>query len=338
MPASKKWWFTPPKGNWQNGAVMMPRRPQPRGRPDPGVVEAVLGDLSRRYELYLFVLPALLYFLIFRYYPMYGVQIAFRDFSGAKGFLGSPWVGLKHFYRFFNSFQFWIVIRNTLGLSFYQLVGGFPVPIILALSLNQVMRKGFKKVVQTVTYAPHFISVVTLAGMVLIFLSPTSGPIPKLIGLFGIEPPLLMARPEWFKTIYVASGIWQDAGWSAIVYLAALAAINLELHEAAIVDGATKLQRVRHIDIPGIMPTAVVLLILNMGSIMSVGFEKAFLMQNNANLDSSEIIATYVYKVGLLGAQYSFSTAVGLFNSVINLVLIVSVNRLARSLSDTSLW
>ena len=310
----------------------------PATPPTRRIGTAILDDIHKRYELYLFVLPALVYFVIFRYYPMYGVQIAFRDFSGSKGFLGSPWVGLKHFRRFFNSFQFWIVLRNTLGLSLYQLIAGFPIPIMLALSLNQVPRQRFKKVVQTVTYAPHFISVVTLVGMVLIFLSPSSGLIPKIIALFGIETPLLMGRPEWFKTIYVLSGIWQNVGWSAIIYLAALAGISPELHEAAIVDGATKLQRIRHIDIPGIMPTAVVLLILNMGQIMSVGFEKAFLMQNNANLDSSEIIATYVYKVGLLGGQYSFSTAVGLFNSVINLVLVVAVNRLARSLSGTSLW
>ena len=299
---------------------------------------SIVDDLSKRYELYLFVLPAVLYFLILRYYPMYGLQIAFRDYSAATGFLGSRWAGLKHFQRFFNSYQFWSVIRNTLGLSLYQLAAGFPLPILLALSLNHVNKQGFKRVVQTVTYAPHFISTVTMVGMILIFLSPSSGLIPKVIGLVGVDPPMLMGEPRWFKTIYVLSEVWQRSGWSAIVYLAALAGISPELYEAAIMDGATKLRRIWHIDIPGIMPTAVVLLILNMGNVMSVGFEKAFLMQNNANLEASEIIATYVYKVGLLGAQYSFSTAVGLFNSVINLLLIIVVNRIARRFSETSLW
>ncbi len=295
-------------------------------------------SIIKNYELYLFLLPTLLYFIIFHYVPMYGVQIAFKNFIAIEGIWGSPWVGFEHFRRFFSSYQFWLLIRNTFGLSVYALVAGFPAPIILALLLNQLRNEKYKKVVQTVTYAPHFISTVVMVGMLLVFLSPRSGFINHIIQLFGGEPVHFMARPEWFRTLYVGSGIWQSTGWGSVIYLAALSGINPQQHEAAIVDGATKLQRIRHIDIPGIIPTAVILLILNMGQIMSVGFEKAFLMQTYLNLETSEIIATYVYKVGLLNAQFSFSAAVGLFNSVINLILILTVNKIAKSIGETSLW
>ncbi len=295
-------------------------------------------SITRNYELYLFLLPVAVFFLVFHYGPMYGVQIAFKDFSAVKGIARSPWVGFKHFERFFNSFQFYTVLRNTLSLSLYQLAAGFPAPIILALLVNQLPGRRFRRVVQTVTYAPHFISVVVLVGMILVFTSPSTGIINMVIRGLGGQPVLFVGRPEWFKTIYVLSGVWQNAGWSAIIYLAALAAINPELHEAAIVDGAGKLQRIWHVDIPGIMPTAITLLILNLGRIMNVGFQKAYLLQNPLNLESSEIIQTYVYKIGLLGGQYSFSAAVGLFNAVINFVLLVLVNRLARQVSEISLW
>ena len=296
------------------------------------------GLILRNWELYLFLLPTLAYFLIFHYGPMYGAQIAFKDFYASRGILGSPWVGLKHFERFFRSFQFWTLIRNTIVLSFYQLGAGFPVPIILALLLNQLRSPKLKRVVQTVTYAPHFISVVVLVGMMSVFLSPRSGLVNAAIQSFGGEPVYFMARAHWFRHLYVWSGVWQRAGWSTIVYLAALSAISPDLHEAAIVDGATKLQRIVHIDIPGILPTAVILLILNMGRVMRLGFEKAFLMQNALNLETSEIIPTYVYKTRLLNAQYSFSAAVGLFNAVINLILLLAVNRAAKQLGQTSLW
>jgi putative aldouronate transport system permease protein len=251
---------------------------------------------------------------------------------------GSPWVGLKHFERFINGYQFWTLFKNTLGLSAYQLIAGFPMPILMALIVNQVTNMKVKKTVQTITYAPHFISTVVLVGMLFTFLSPRSGFINKIIAAFGGEPIFFMASAQWFKTLYVLSGIWQNAGWGMIIYLAALSNVDTGLYDAAMIDGANRFQRVIHIDIPSIIPTAIMLLILNMGRVMSVGFEKAFLMQTPANLESAEIISTYVYKVGLLNAQFSFSTAVGLFNSVINLILIIVVNSLARKYSETSLW
>jgi putative aldouronate transport system permease protein len=296
------------------------------------------GRILRNYELYLFFAPTLAYFLVFHYGPMYGVQIAFKDFVAARGIVGSPWVGFEHFERFFNSFQFWALLRNTLVLSIYQLVATFPIPVALALMLNHLTRQGFKRVVQTVTYAPHFISVVVLVGMLHAFLSPRSGIVNHAVVLLGGEPVMFMARASWFRHIYVWSTVWQQSGWATIIYLAALAGISPDLHEAAIVDGATKIQRILHIDIPGIVPTATILLILNVGRLMQLGFEKAFLMQSPLNLETSEIIQTYVYKVGLLGAQYSFSAAVGLFNSAINLLLLLSVNRLAKSAGQTALW
>jgi putative aldouronate transport system permease protein len=294
--------------------------------------------ILRNYELYLFLLPTALYFAIFHYGPMYGVQIAFREFNAIGGITGSPWVGLEHFQRFVRSFQFVNLLRNTLFLSLYQLAASFPIPILLALLLNHVRRARFKRLVQTVTYAPHFISVVVLVGMLHVFLSPSSGLVNHAIRALGGEPIMFMARARWFRHVYVWSTVWQHSGWATIIYLAALAAIPPDLHEAAIVDGATIFQRIRHVDIPGIMPTVVILLILNVGRLMQLGFEKAFLMQSPLNLETSEIIQTYVYKVGLLGAQYSFSAAVGLFNAVINLVLLLTVNRLAKSLGQSGLF
>lgn len=294
--------------------------------------------IMKNWELYLFLLPTLIYIIVFKYLPMYGVTIAFKNFNPALGIQGSPWVGLRHFERFFNSYQFHDLLRNTLALSVFQLVASFPMPIIVALMLNQVRHKRYKKVVQTVIYAPHFISTVVLAGIMFVFLSPSSGIVNKAIELLGGEPVFFMARPEWFRPLYVLSGIWQGTGFGTIVYLAALTSVPPELHEAAIVDGATKLQRIRYIDIPSIIPTAVILLILEMGNIMNIGFEKAYLMQTSLNVTASEIIPTYVYKVGLLQAQWSFSAAVGLFNAVINFILLITVNRIAKSLSNTSLW
>ena len=292
----------------------------------------------RNWELYVIISPVLAYYLIFEYFPMYGVQIAFKNFVATKGIWGSPWVGFRHFERFFDSYYFWRLIKNTLGISLFQLAVGFPVPILLALMINEAKSKWFKKTVQTVTYAPHFLSTVVLVGMVVIFLSPQSGIVNQIIVLFGGQPISFMTEPSWFKTIYVTSGVWQQMGWSSIIYLAALAGIDPQLHEAAKVDGATRLQRIWHVNLPGIMPTIVVLLILNMGSIMGVGFEKIYLMQNDLTLESSEVISTYVYKSGIIQAQYSFSAAVGLFNSVINMILLVTVNYIARRLNETSLW
>ncbi|NHC40522.1 sugar ABC transporter permease [Bacillus sp. MM2020_1] len=296
-----------------------------------------LKKILSNYQLYLFLLPALVYFIVFHYVPMYGILIAFKDFVATKGIMGSPWVGFKHFERFFDSYQFWSLIKNTLGLSVIQLIVGFPLPIFLALMMNQIRSDKYKRFIQTVVYAPHFISVVVLAGMIYVFFS-NNGLINNLILIFGGDPISFMAKPDWFKPLYIASGVWQETGWAAIIYLAALAGVSPELHEAAVMDGANKWQRIFHVDIPAIMPTAVILLILNVGNIMNLGFEKAYLLQTPMNQPAAEIIPTYVYKMGLQQAQYSFAAAVGLFNSVINLVLLVLVNKFAKKLSGTGLW
>ncbi|WP_317890107.1 ABC transporter permease [Paenibacillus sabuli] len=293
--------------------------------------------LTRQYELYVFLLPTLLYFALFQYGPMYGIQIAFKNYQPVKGFLESPWVGWSHFIRFFRSYQFELVIKNTLVIGLYELLL-FPIPVAMAILINQLTSSKFKRFVQTVTYAPHFISLVVVVGMLYIFLSPHTGLLNHVIVGFGGEPVFFLGSAEWFKPIFVLSSVWQNAGWGAIIYLAALAGIHPELHEAAVVDGATKLQRIRHVDIPGILPTVVIMLILNMGQFMNVGFEKAFLMQNSLNAVSSEVIQTYVYKSGLQSAQYSYSAAIGFFNSLVNFVLLVIVNAIARRTRQASLW
>jgi putative aldouronate transport system permease protein len=295
------------------------------------------SQFLKNWRLYLFIMPAFLYFVIFQYWPMYGVQIAFREFTPGMGITGSPWVGLDHLERFFRSYYFWDLIKNTLLIALYQLAL-FPVSIIIALSMNEIGRARFKKFVQTLTYAPHFISVVVMSGMIIAFVSPTTGIINKAIQWLGLKPIAFLSEPGWFKSVYVLSGEWQNLGWGAIIYLAALAGINPELHEAATMDGATRFQRILHINIPGIMPTIIILLILNMGYFMNVGFEKIYLLQNSLNLGASDVIQTFVYRNGLLQGQYSYAAAVGLFNSVVNLVLLVAVNTIARRNKGASLW
>lgn len=294
--------------------------------------------IKRRWQLYLVILLPVIYIIVFKYIPMYGVQIAFRDYIVTKGISGSPWAGGKYFIQFFKSYQFWRLIGNTLAISLYSLIAGFPIPIILALSLNEVRKHSFRKAVQLITYAPHFISTVVLVSIVMQFLSPQSGLIATIIKRLGGEPLNFMGLPEYFQSIYVWSGVWQSTGYASIIYIATLASIDPSLYEAAAIDGASRLQKIWYIDIPGIFPTIVILLIMNMGRIMSVGFEKVYLMQNPLNLRTSEIISTYVYKVGLLGANFSFSTAVGLFNSVINFILLITVNQIAKKVGETSLW
>lgn len=294
--------------------------------------------IIKNYQIYILLLPALIYFGIFHYGPMYGLQIAFKDFIASEGITGSPWVGFEHFKQFFNSYYFGNILRNTLWISIYSLVVGFPIPIIFALLLNEMRSQKFKKAVQMVTYAPHFISTVVMVGMIIMFLSPGSGIINKLLGLFGIKEVFFMSKPDIFPSIYVFSGVWQNFGWNAIVYLAALAAIDVEQYEAAIIDGASRLQRIIHINIPGIAPMVVIMLLLSVGNLMNVGFEKVFLMQNPLNMETSDIISTYVYKRGLIDAQYSFSSAVGLFNSVVNLVLLVTVNWCTKKLGGEGIW
>ncbi len=294
--------------------------------------------LLRNYELYLFLLPALAYFLIFKYIPMYGIQIAFRDYVPSYGFWESQWVGMKHFQRFWESYNFSTLIKNTLTLTFYSLVVGFPIPVILAIMLNEQNHKWFKKTVQTVTYAPHFISLVVLCGMVITFFSPSKGVVNKLISLLGGEPVYFLASVPAFKHLYVWTGIWQNMGWSSIIYLAALSNVDPELIEASVIDGAKKLQRIRYISLPCIMPTIITMLILRCGNLMDVGFEKVYLLQNDLNLSASEVISTYVYRVGVQGGEYSFSAAVGVFNSVINFILLIVVNRIAKAVGQAGLW
>ncbi|MCI8622754.1 MAG: sugar ABC transporter permease [Provencibacterium sp.] len=297
-----------------------------------------LRMITRNGMLYLFLLPALLYILLFQYVPLYGIQIAFKDFVAIEGIWNSPWVGFKHFSAFFSSYRFWDLIRNTLTLSLYRIAIGFPMPILLALLLNYTTFRRLGKFAQTATYAPHFISVVVMVGMLLLFLSPSNGVINKLLGFIGIDPVFFMGEAGYFKHIYVWSGIWQTTGWSSIIYIAALTSVSPELHEAAVIDGANKLERIWHIDVPSILPTAIILLVMDVGRVMNVGFEKVLLMQNDLNLPASEIISTYTYKVGLLNAQYSYSTAIGLFNNIINFILLISVNKLAKRISGTGLW
>ncbi|WP_243767151.1 ABC transporter permease [Paenibacillus agricola] len=301
---------------------------------------APVKKIRKVWQLYLLIALPVIYIVIFKYIPMYGAQIAFKNFVVTKGISGSDWVGFVHFVRFFNSYEFWRIMSNTIVLSIYTLLASFPFPIILALSLNYVKSQIFKKSVQMITYAPHFISVVVMVGIIIELLDPRNGIVNRLIMGLGFEPVRFMGTPEYFKSIYVWSGIWQSVGFSCIIYLAALSSIDPSLHEAAVVDGATKVQRMWHIDIPGIMPIAIIILIMNVGHMLDVGFEKVLLMQNPLNMRTSEVIDTYVYKVGLASQSmnYSYSAAIGLFKSVINLILLLIVNKIAQTTKQASLW
>jgi putative aldouronate transport system permease protein len=293
--------------------------------------------MLKSWQLYVLILPAVLYFVVFHFWPIYGLQIAFRSYRPKLGILGSEWVGLDHFVRFVTGPNFKNLISNTLRISIGNLLLGFPVPVVLALVLNEIQAARYKRIVQTVSYAPHFISLVVMVSMLRIFLNVNTGIINKLIGLVGAGPYDFLSKGAWFASIYVISNIWQSAGWGSIIYLAALSGVDASQTEAAMVDGATRLQRIWHVNLPAIMPTIIIMFILDSGKIMSVGYEKAYLMQTPLNLQYSEIISTYVYKIGLLNAQYSFSAAVGLFNSVINLILLLSVNAISRKISSTGL-
>lgn len=297
-------------------------------------------EMLKIWQLYLLMLLPLLYLLIFKYIPMYGAQIAFRDFSPIKGVWESNWVGFHYFNRFFHSYQFWPVIRNTVALSFYQLIAGFPFPIILALSLNYVTNIRFKKTVQMVTYFPHFISVVVMVGIIYQVLDPRIGIVAEIVKLFGGSPDNYLGKADLFQSIYVWSGVWQNVGFDCIIYLAALSTIDPAQHEAAVMDGASKLRRMWHIDLPGILPIAIILLILNVGHMLEIGFEKVYLLQNPLNLQTSEVIDTYVYKVGLTSqvVDFSYASAIGLFRNVINLFLLIGVNQISKKLGQESLW
>ena len=297
--------------------------------------------MKRHWQKYLLLLLPLIYLMIFQYYPMLGLQIAFKQFRSSMGIWGSPWIGFDHFINFFQSHQFVRVVSNTLTLSIYQLIAGFPLPIIFALLLNTLVNRHYKKVVQTVTYLPYFISTVVLVGMLFQVFDPFVGVFGRIYQeITGEIAPNLFVKAGNFPHLFVWSGIWQNMGWNSIIYFAALSAVSPELHEAGKIDGMTRFKRILYIDFPAILPTATILLILNFGRIMTVGFEKVWLMQNNLNLINSEVISTYVYKVGIgTGAgNFSYATAIGLFNSVINLILIITVNKICKRLGNSSLW
>ncbi|MEZ4831174.1 MAG: ABC transporter permease subunit [Caldilineaceae bacterium] len=300
----------------------------------------VWRQIRRSWQLYVFIALPVAWLLVFMYYPMYGAQIAFRDFLPGRSILGSEWVGMENFVRFFNSPMFERLLRNTLVLSGYSLVVGFPIPIILALSLNQLRDGFFKRSVQMISYAPYFISTVVMAGLILQFLDLRRGPVNLGLQALGIDTIHFMGVADYFPSIYVWSGIWQNTGFNTIIFLAALSTIDPSLHEAALVDGANRLQRMWHIDLTGIMPVVITLLILTMGQLMNVGFEKAFLLQNPLNLTTSEVISTYVYKVGLAGGvvNFSYAAAIGLFNSILGLILLVAANQLSKWLSNQSIF
>ncbi|MBQ7065121.1 MAG: sugar ABC transporter permease [Firmicutes bacterium] len=298
-------------------------------------------DMQKNYPVYVMFLPVLAFYLIFHYYPMAGIVMAFKNYKASLGIWASPWTtmhGFKHFYKFFTSAFFWRTIRNTTLLSLYQLIFGFPAPILLALMLTELRSNGFKRVMQTITYLPHFISTVVICGMLIEFCL-TDGLFNQIGALFGAEAIPFLSRPQYFRTIYVGSGIWQQIGWNSIIYLAAIAGIDLQLYEAAELDGAGRFRKIWNITLPGIKSTIVVLLIMQIGRIMSIGHDKTLLLQTDGNLQTSEIISTYVYKQGL-GANndFSYSTAVNLFNSVINFTLVILANFISRKVSETSLF
>lgn len=295
--------------------------------------------IARNKVLYLFILPAVLYFVIFHYLPMYGVQLAFKNYVPKLGITESPWLDpwYQNFTTFFSSVNFWTYMKNTLRLSLYSLLIGFPGPIILALLVNEVKNTRFQKFIQNITYLPYFISTVVLVGMINLIFAYV-GPINQVIMNFGGESVLFLTKAELFPHLYVWSGLWTSMGYSAVIYISALSGVSPDLHEAAILDGASRLQRIRYVNIPAILPTITIMFLLSLGGIMSVGYEKAYLMQNALNLEYSEILSTYVYKVGLQGGRFGFSTAVGLFNNIINLILLVSANFISRKVGETSLW
>lgn len=303
----------------------------------PTFWNVVVKDFKRNKYLYLMLLPVIVYYVIFDYMPMYGAQIAFRDYVPARGIWGSEWIGLENFQDFFNGIYFWRLLRNTLAINVLDVMLGFPAPIILALLLNELTSERFKRIVQTITYMPHFISLVVVVGMVIDFMA-RDGLVNSITAWFGMQPIAFLQRPDLYWFIYVGSGIWQSVGWGSIIYLATITTIDPTLYEAAKVDGATRLKQIWYITLPGMMPTIVLLLILRIGQMMNVGYEKAILLYNPLTYDTADVISTYVYRQGILSADFSYSAAVGLFNSVINFALLIAANRISKRLNQGGLW
>lgn len=312
-------------------AVSYAHNNSPRG------IHYLAKRLRESWQWYLLLLPALAYIIIFEYGPMYGVQIAFRNYRPTKGIWGSDWVGLKHMIRFFQYPYFWIMIKNTLAITLYSLAT-FPCAIIFALMLNEIGVLKVKKSIQLLTYMPHFLSEVVVCSLVILFLDRTTGPINNMIAALGGTRSNFIADPNAFSTIFVWSGVWQNLGWNSILYISALTAVPMELHEAARIDGANRFQIIWHINLPSIMPTIIITFLLRMGGLMSVGFSKIYLLQNSLNLDTSTVISTYVYEIGLLGGQFSYSTAIGLFNNVVNIIILLLANKITSLVSETSLF
>ena len=301
---------------------------------------SVKDQILRHWQCYIMLIPPLIVLIVYSYVPMFGIIIAFKNYRAVDGILGSPWADpwYRYFANFFGTQEFGRLLRNTLGISIYSLVAGFPFPILLALMLNECRNVRFKKLVQMITYMPYFISVVVLVSIMTLMFSNKTGLVNNVIEALGGERYSFMSEPAAFKSMYVWSGVWQSTGFSSVLYIAALAGVDPALHEAAEIDGASRLQQIIHVDIPGIAPTIIITLILNCGSLMSVGYEKVYLMQNTQNLKTSDIFSTYVYRMGLINAQYSLSTAVNLFNSVCNIIIISAVNWIAGKVSETTLW
>ena len=302
----------------------------------------IRANIRKNWQLYLFLLVPVAYVILFKYVPMGGLIIAFEDYKMRDGIFGSEWVGFENFIKFFQSYQFGKVVKNTLILSFYAIIAGFPIPIIFALIMNCIPNERVKKIVQSITCLPHFISTVVMIGILYQIFNPRTGLYGIAVeALTGVYPTDINASPNGFRHLYVWSGVWQGFGWGSIIYTAALAGVDPSYHEAAQIDGATRLQRIIHIDLPSILPTIITMLILRMGDVMSIGFEKVYLMQNGMNLAASEVISTYEYSIGLGGSgatDFSYATAIGLFNSVINLIMVMAVNRFAKKHGETSLW
>lgn len=303
-----------------------------------GLGRELKRSAGKYWDLYLLLIPVMVYFIVFKFVPMYGVQIAFRNYVPRKGIMGSDWVGLKHFVRFFASYNCGQIIFNTIYLSALNLLFNFPLPILLALLLNEIKQTFCKNTLKMVTYAPHFLSTVVVCGMVVSFCSPSTGVVNVIVKALGGQPIYFMAKAEWFRPLYVISDVWKNMGWNSIIFLSALSAIDPALYEAAGIDGASRFKQLLHVTLPSIIPTIAIMLILNCGKVMSVGFEKVFLLQTDLNLDVSEVISTMVYRQGILGSKFSYAAAIDLFNSVVNLALLFAVNSTSKRVSQVGLW
>ena len=309
-----------------------------QGRSKGTRVERVKIHLAREWQLYVMLVPLVLWLLIFLYRPMYGLQIAFKDYSVFRGISGSPWVGLEHFHTLFSSDQFLRALRNTVIISFYGLIFGFPMPILLALMFNEILKQSFKKTAQTIVYLPHFISSVILAGIVITAFSPSAGIVNTVLGWFGMDPVYFLTKPEWFRPIFIGTGIWQEAGFQSIVYLAAIASISPTLYESAVVDGASRWQMMWKITLPSIMPTIIIMLIIRIGSMLEVSFEMIILLYQPSTYQTGDVVNTFIYRQGIQGGQYDLAAAAGLFNAVVAFILVMTANTLSKRLSRTSLW